>query len=390
MTSGDYSQHVPAAERTLRVLEALSADAHGLATADLLTEVGGSRSGLYALLNTLRSREYVVTEEGRHRLGPALWQLVPDRPRDMETLVAALVEESAPGGVTETMAITWPHHGGTIVVAEVQADEGVRVVYRVGSTRPPQAPDSRLFAAAEAGKGADLGRIRRRGGVIVVSDDMTEIAVPVCRDGVRPTAAILAGIPAQRGSDKTVTAIERELRRLAARLSHRLGAAVYKPYGWAPAEPVGPSRELDRSELDEFLSGLWGAQLACVRSDGTPHVVPLWYEWDGSAIWLAASPGSSWRAHVADNPEVSITLDEPWPPLRRVFLSGVAREVPDTEVPGGLAGLRSRLATRYLGQGAERQAELSDVEGWTAIRISPDRIHGRQGLGPIPVETAAS
>jgi len=390
VTLADYSRHVPASQRTLRVLETLAAEPEGLSTAELLEEVEGSRSGLYALLNTLRARDYIVSDEGRHRLGPALWRLVPDRPRDMETLIAAFNEEISAGNLGETVALTWPHHGGTIVVAEIQSDRPVRVVYPVGTTRPPAAADASLFAAAGPGDHDELGTIRRRGSAALRGDDLAEIATPVCRDGVQPTAALLAGIPAQRASKQATANLDREMRRLAARLSHRLGAAVYQPYGWATPEPVGPSRELDATELDDFLSGLWGAQLACVRSDGTPHVVPLWYEWDGEAIWLAASPGSSWRAYVADNPEVSVTLDEPWPPLRRVFLSGSATEVPDNEVPGGLAGLRLRLATRYLGKGAERHAELSDVEGWMAVRIVPDRMHGRQGLGPLSVEAAAS
>ena len=62
----------------------------------------------------------------------------------------------------------------------------------------------------------------------------------------------------------------------------------------------GPSRDLTDAELKELPAGLWGAQLACVRQDGTPHVVPLWYEWDGDAFWLAASPGASWQVHVAE------------------------------------------------------------------------------------------
>ena len=44
---------------------------------------------------------------------------------------------------------------------------------------------------------------------------------------------------------------------------------------------------------------------------------------------------------------------------------------------------------RYLGQGADRQPELSETEGWAAIRIVPDRILGRQGLGPVAVEEAS-
>lgn len=379
------SQHVPAAARTMRLLEALAADPAGLTSSELLDVVSGSRSGLYALLNTLRSDGYVVSEEGRHRTGPTLWELVPDRPEDLETLLAAFREATRARAPAETLALTWPEGGRLTVVAEAAPDRPVRVVYRSGRPRPKTAPDVSVMAAGEAGDDPILVRIRHDGIATYSDEEVTELAVPICADGVRPTAALVAGIPHSRAGTEVVDELSRNLRRLAVRLSHRLGAAVYQPYGWSGTEQVGPTQDLDDEELDEFLDGLWGAQLACVRTDGTPHVVPLWYEWDGEVMWLAASPGASWRAYIADNPRVSVTLDEPWPPLRRVFLTGEAAEADEAEIPGGLSGLRRRLAVRYLGRGADRSPELQETEGWAAVRIVPDRIHGRQGLGAVAV-----
>lgn len=382
------SPAVPAAERTLTMLQVLAAAPDGVTSAELLEAVGGSRSGLYALINTLRDGEYLTTDQGRHRLGPAAWRLVPSRPRELDLLLAAFRDD--PPRASESLALAWPQPAGTTIVAESPTDRAVRVVYRPGSARPSAAPDATVIAAGEAGDSIDLRRVRREARSVVRADDLVEIAVPIVADGVRPVAALLAGIPAQRTTPEHEAEIEQHLRQHAARLSYRLGAPAYQPYGWGPAAPLGPSRELTSAELDDFLSGLWGAQLACVRNDGTPHVVPLWYEWDGEAMWLAASPGASWASYVADNPQVSVTLDEPWSPLRRVFLSGPAEEVSDDEVPGGLEGLRRRLAARYLGQGADDQPELSDVAGWTAVRIIPDRIVGKQGLGTVPLRKEVS
>lgn len=384
----DYSQNVPAAERMLRVLECLGASNDGLTSSELLDVVDGSRSGLYALLNTLKSRGYVVVEDSRYLLGPAMWSLIPDRPRALNTLLSVFSDEATAAVREESVALVWPGTGGHVVIAESQPDRPVRVVYRTGAVRLASAADSRILAAGGPGDDADLRLIRRQGVATDLGSELVEIAVPVCGDGVKPTAALVAGVPASRVVDDYLKTLETSLRQMAARLSYQLGAVVYKPYGWAATEAVGPSTDLTPDELDEFLSGLWGAQLACVRSDGTPHVVPLWYEWDGAAMWLAASPGSSWRTYVGENPQVSVTLDEPWAPLRRLFLSGAATVVPDREVLGGLKGLRRRLAIRYLGQGAESQAELMDTDGWAAVQIIPDRIHGRRGLGPHMLEGA--
>jgi len=50
-----YSKHVPAAERTMRLLELLASAPDGLPAGEMLGELLFSRSALFALLNTLKS-----------------------------------------------------------------------------------------------------------------------------------------------------------------------------------------------------------------------------------------------------------------------------------------------------------------------------------------------
>jgi DNA-binding IclR family transcriptional regulator len=348
--------------------------------------LGIPRSALYALINTLRARGYIHQDgqRGRYRLGAAVWALLPDRSGMLRELVDAFHLETGANPSEESLALSWPHPGGAVIVAQIPGTQVVRVAYRNGERRGSDTADGAVLAAGlpADGPGDDPLHLVRQEGVSVTADgDVVEISCPVCADGVRPVAAIVVGIPAYRARRHRVAALTATTRETAARLSYRMGAAVYQPYGWAAGDPVGPSRDLTDAELKDFLSGLWGAQLACIRQDGTPHVVPLWYEWDGDAFWLAASPGASWQSYVAERARVSLTFDEPWPPLRRAFVDGVAEPVDVADVPGGLAGLRRRLAVRYLGKGADKQAGLSETDGWTAFRVVPDRMHGRQGLG---------
>lgn len=389
MSEQDYSRHVPAVDRALDLLEAVATTTDGLTSADLLEEIAGSRSGLYALINTLGDRGYLHSEAGRHRLGPRLAELMPARSDLLDDLLEAFRTETDAVGIDETVALSWFEAGSAQIVAQNQSRLPVRVVFSPGSQRRADSADALVMTAGEAGEGPLLGSIRRTGTARSVDDEKLEIAVPVCRDGVRPVAALVIGIPTHRTGPELLEGASTRLRRLAAVISHRIGAVVYQPYGWAASESVGPTCDLSPAELDQFLAGLWGAQLACVRPDGTPHVVPLWYEWDGAAMWMAASPGSSWRQHIIESPRVSVTLDEPWPPLRRAFLTGTAVEVDDAIIDGGIAGLRRRLAVRYLGRGATRRHELTDVDGWRAVRITPERLHGRKGLGGPGLEAVS-
>jgi DNA-binding IclR family transcriptional regulator len=170
----DQSGGVPAADRTLTVLETLAANPQGVSTAELLEMVGGSRSGLYSLVNTLKARGYVVTDAGRHRLGPALWSLLPERPQDLETLLTAFNEELE--AVEESVALSWPRPGGTVVVAERQPDRPVRAVYRQGAVRSSHSPDARVIAAGGPGNDPELALIRRQSAASATNDELHEPA----------------------------------------------------------------------------------------------------------------------------------------------------------------------------------------------------------------------
>ena len=41
---------------------------------------------------------------------------------------------------------------------------------------------------------------------------------------------------------------------------------------------------MTRAEMDAFLAGPWLARVACLKPDGAPYVVPVWYHWDGEAV----------------------------------------------------------------------------------------------------------
>lgn len=378
---------VPAAERALDVLEALAAEPQGLAAGELVARVDMSRSGLYALLGTLRARGYVRQDDqrGAYRLGPALTALLPTSQDAHAMLLDAFHAELAARPPVETTACVVVDAGATVVLAEVAAGASrtVRAVYPVGTRRGNEGADALVLRAGAVGRGADEAVdpvVRRDGRAVTRDDDVVEIAAPVCPDGVRPTAAIMVGVPRDRAGDEVEQRLAAALGETAARLSYRLGAASYRPYGWTTAR-VGPSKDLPDDELTALLTGVSGAQLAVVRPDGTPHVVPIWFEWDGTAVWLAASPGASWAAAALERARASVTVDEPWPPLRRAFLSGELEPVAAADVPGGIAGLRRRMAVRYLGSGGDALPELCDVDGWSAFRLVPERIRGAQGLG---------
>lgn len=100
------------------------------------------------------------------------------------------------------------------------------------------------------------------------------------------------------------------------------------------------------------------AMLSSLRSDGRPLTVPVWFDWDGSAVRMFAAADSPKVSRVQRDPRVSVVVanehDEPefW-----VAFDGDAR----IEAHGGLE-LAARLAARYWD--LDQPAQAAALEAW--------------------------
>jgi hypothetical protein len=143
------------------------------------------------------------------------------------------------------------------------------------------------------------------------------------------------------------------------------------------------------AEIDAFLAGPWLARLACLRDDGWPYVVPVWYHWDSEAFWVVARKRSEWAHYIAADPRVSLVVDEPDPPIRKVICEGRA-EIAEWGVgpylDNGKTSIWNRIGEehtgpRYLGARAAEYRGSVNVEPCTTIRIAPVRLTTWQGFG---------
>lgn len=91
-------------------------------------------------------------------------------------------------------------------------------------------------------------------------------------------------------------------------------------------------------ERDEFLSTERTCRVATVGADGAPHVTPLWFAWDGAALWLTSIVRSQRWTDIQRDPRLSIVVDagDDYMELRGVEIQGRAEavgEVPRTGEP---------------------------------------------------------
>ncbi|MER3406302.1 MAG: hypothetical protein C4289_15020, partial [Chloroflexota bacterium] len=107
---------------------------------------------------------------------------------------------------------------------------------------------------------------------------------------------------------------------------------------------------MSRREMDAFLQGPWICKVACLKDDGSPYVVPVWYEWDGEGFYLVARKKSAWAAYLQRDPRVMLCIDKDTRPYQKVLVEGRAMILEEPNTGGHWVEIAERMARRYLGE----------------------------------------
>jgi PPOX class probable F420-dependent enzyme len=127
-------------------------------------------------------------------------------------------------------------------------------------------------------------------------------------------------------------------------------------------------------ERDAFLREERTCRVATVDSDGAPHVTPLWFVWDGAALWLTSIVRSQRWTDLQRDSRVGVVVDagEDYMELRGVEIRGraeVVGEVPRTGEPVAELEEPERLnADKYTGGEVVHDGR----HAW--LRVVPDKI----------------
>lgn len=139
--------------------------------------------------------------------------------------------------------------------------------------------------------------------------------------------------------------------------------------------PQGHLGLLDTEMAGRLLGSTIPARLAFVAPDGTPRVVPTWFEWNGAEIVMAtyvAGPAAGIHrpaariAALRANPAVALTIDTETSPRQCLTIRGRA-EINEIV---GLAPEYISAAHRYLGEGASTMLSAMDQPGTIQARIA--------------------
>jgi general stress protein 26 len=131
---------------------------------------------------------------------------------------------------------------------------------------------------------------------------------------------------------------------------------------------------MDKAELDSFLAEQMMCRLGSVGGDGHPHVSPLWFVWDGSALWLHSIVKSQRWVNLLRDPRVSVVVDggDGYFELRGVELLGrvaVVGDVPRADQPHQATAVPEQLwADKY----ATGTFHPDGKHAW--LRLDPEKI----------------
>ena len=109
---------------------------------------------------------------------------------------------------------------------------------------------------------------------------------------------------------------------------------------------------------------LW---VATAHPDHGPHQVPLWFLWDGRAVWMCTGAASATVRNLRAEPRVRLSLPDAFDV---VLLQGEAECFPDREVP-------AEAAQAYAGKfGWDPRAEEGS---FVYVRVVPSTVRAWRG-----------
>lgn len=108
-----------------------------------------------------------------------------------------------------------------------------------------------------------------------------------------------------------------------------------------------------------------------------PHVVPVWFLWDGQALWISAFSSTRKVKLVRRNPRISVLIEpqEGTVELQAVLLEGACELI--AEPRKMVAEMSRRIYARYMG---EEGAQAPEPASWAVdpenrlIKLVPERV----------------
>ena len=136
---------------------------------------------------------------------------------------------------------------------------------------------------------------------------------------------------------------------------------------------------MDAQDVNDFLSGIKMAVMATINNDGSPHLSPNWYYYDGAQLFFVTTKERKKFINLKRDQRMSVCVYEPPLASDYVVVQGAAT-IDDLVPTSELWGTARLVIERYV-DAAEVDAY---VERWKTeprilVTITPENIFTRPG-----------
>jgi len=149
------------------------------------------------------------------------------------------------------------------------------------------------------------------------------------------------------------------------------------------------STDLAAIRLDRFLREEPVVWLSSVRPDGTPHLVPTWFSWDGQTIVIRSKPGAQKVRNLRANAKAMLALGD----AEDDFDVGLVEASAEVVAQRGTDDLPAAFIAKYGTRIAElglTPAQFARTYAQTIV-LTPTKMLGWHGRStPDSVTTAAA
>ena len=130
---------------------------------------------------------------------------------------------------------------------------------------------------------------------------------------------------------------------------------------------------MTQEQMDEYLRLPMIGDLATVNPDGSPHVAPVWYRWDGEVVKVFTQKTAVKVRNIRHDARVSMSVAKQDAPYGYVIVNGTA-VISDDGIPDEVRAMAIHYKGEVEGEIYIRQA-LSEME-FCLLTITPSKIIG--------------
>jgi len=123
------------------------------------------------------------------------------------------------------------------------------------------------------------------------------------------------------------------------------------------------------AEYRDILEKKAFANVATLLPDGSPHVTPVWVDFDGENLLLNTARGRVKEKNLSERKKVAISIQDPENPYRYIGVRGEVIEVTEDGADEHI----DKLAKKYIGE--DKYPWRAPGEVRVIARIRPDRVN---------------